>query len=82
MAITLTDLLQPKDEVFATLQDAMTALVGRYTQAVFSDIDFEHDTTIWVWVLNAASQSADPATAVAWLRQTPDADRKSDAHAD
>ena len=69
MPITITDLLQPADEHAATLQDAMTVLVTRYPEAVFSDIDFDAEPTIWVWPSNAASQHADPAHAVAWLRE-------------
>ena len=69
MPIHITDLLQPADEHAPTLQDAMTVLVGRYPEAVFSDIDFDDEPTIWVWPSNAASQHADPATVVAWLRE-------------
>ena len=47
----------------------MTVLVGRYPEAVFSDIDFDAEPTIWVWPSNAASQQADPAHAIAWLRE-------------
>ena len=71
MPIDITDLLQPGDETAATLQAAMTLLVGRYPEAVFSDITFEAEPTIWVWPSNAASQNADPAQAVAWLREEP-----------
>jgi hypothetical protein len=75
MSIRITDLCQPDDEYAATLQDAMTLLVARYPEAVFSDIEWT-EPTIWVWASNAASQRADPAQAIAWLRQAsgaPDA---------
>jgi len=45
----------------------MTLLLARYPEAVFSDVEWTEDT-IWVWPTNAASQQADPAEAVAWLR--------------
>ena len=53
------------EATYPTLQDAMTALVARYTQAVFSDIDFDHEPTIWVWPTNDASKHADARQAVA-----------------
>lgn len=68
MPLRLTDLLQPADEVFPTLEAAMAAVLARYPQAVFSDVEWS-ESTIWVWASNAASQSADPAAAVAWIRQ-------------
>ena len=68
MPILITDLFQPTDETAATLQDAMTLLVARYPEAVFSDIDFDAEPTIWVWKTNTASMHADPAQAIAWLR--------------
>jgi hypothetical protein len=68
MAIRIIDLLQPAAETAETLQDAMTVLVARYPEAVFSDIEWT-EPTIWVWRTNAASQHADPAEAIAWLRQ-------------
>jgi hypothetical protein len=52
-----------------TLQDAMTVLVARYPEAVFSDIDFDHEPTIWVWPTNDASKHADEREAVAWICQ-------------
>jgi hypothetical protein len=67
--IRITDLGQPAEEEAATLQDAMTLLVARYPEAVFSDIEWT-EPTIWVWPSNAASQDADPARAIAWLRQS------------
>jgi hypothetical protein len=75
MPIRITDLFQPNDEYAATLQEAMTLLVDRYPEAVFSDIAWT-EPTIWVWPSNAASQSADSAKAIAWLQQAegaPDA---------
>lgn len=69
MPIQITDLFQPADEYAATLQEAMTVLVARYPEAVFSDIEWT-EPTIWVWPSNAASQNADPAQAIAWLRET------------
>ena len=69
MPIHIADRLQPGDETAATLQAAMTLLVGRYPEAVFSDIAFDAEPTIWVWPSNAASQHADPARAIAWLRE-------------
>lgn len=69
MPIRVTDLALAQDDAFPTLADAMVALVARYPEAVFSDIDFDHEPTIWVWPTNAASQQADPAEAVAWVRQ-------------
>jgi len=68
MPIRITDLSQPAEEEAATLHDAMTLLLARYPEAVFSDIEWTHESTIWVWPSNAASQHADPAEAVAWLR--------------
>ena len=47
----------------------MTALVARYPEAVFSDIDFEHEATIWVWPTNDASKHADERQAVASMRR-------------
>jgi hypothetical protein len=69
MTIPITDLLQPHDESVPTLHDAMVVLVARYPEDVFSDIAFDAEPTIWVWPSNAASQNADPAQAMAWLRQ-------------
>jgi hypothetical protein len=69
MPIRVTDLALAQDDAFPTLDAAMAALVARYPEAVFSDIDFDHEPTIWVWPSNAASQRADPAEAVAWVRQ-------------
>jgi hypothetical protein len=69
MPIRITDLCQPAEEEAATLQDAMTLLVARYPEAVFSDLEWT-EPTIWVWPSNAASQHADPARAIAWLRQS------------
>jgi hypothetical protein len=69
MPIRITDRFQPADEEAATLQDAMTILVARYPEAVFSDVEWT-EPTIWVWPSNAASQDADPARAIAWLRQS------------
>jgi hypothetical protein len=69
MPIRITDLGHPTEEVVATLQEAMTILVARYPEAVFSDIEWS-EPTIWVWATNAASQDADPDRAVAWLWQT------------
>jgi hypothetical protein len=68
--IRITDLFQPADEVVATLEEAMTLLLTRYPDAVFSDIEWT-EPTIWVWRTNALSQRADPAQAIAWLRQAP-----------
>jgi hypothetical protein len=68
MSILITDLLQPADEIAATLQDAMTVLVARYPEAVFSDVEWT-EPTIWVWRTNTASMRADPAQAIAFLRQ-------------
>jgi len=68
MPIRITDLHQATVENAPTLQDAMTLLVARYPEAVFSDIEW-HEPTIWVWRTNDASKHADPAQAVAWLRQ-------------
>jgi hypothetical protein len=65
--IRITDLFQPQDECAATLHEAMTLLLTRYPEAVFSDTEWT-EPTIWVWRTNAASQHADPAQAVAWLR--------------
>lgn len=67
--IRVTDLAMPQDAVYPTLQDAMTALLARYPEAVFSDIDFDHEPTIWVWPSNDASKHADERQAVAWMRQ-------------
>jgi hypothetical protein len=69
MTIRITDLFQPTDEYAATLHDAMVRLLDRYPEAVFSDIEWT-EPTIWVWPSNAASQSADPAKAIAWLQHT------------
>lgn len=69
MSIRITDLLRPTDETAPTLEDAMQVLVARYPEAVFSDIDFDHEATIWVWPSNAASQEADTARAVAWMQE-------------
>jgi hypothetical protein len=68
MAIHITDLFQPADECAATLEEAMALLVARYPEAVFSDTEWT-EPTIWVWRSNAASQDADPARAIAWLRE-------------
>ena len=53
------------EATFPTIQAAMTVLVARYPEAVFSDIDFEHEATIWVWPTNDASKHADERQAVA-----------------
>jgi hypothetical protein len=70
MPILITDLLQPADETAATLEAAMALLVARYPEAVFSDVEWT-EPTIYVWPSNTASMHADPAQAVAWLRQAP-----------
>lgn len=67
--IRVTDLDSRQDDCYPTLQDAMTALAARYPDAVFSDIDFDHEPTIWVWPTNDASKHADERDAVAALRQ-------------
>ena len=75
MTIRISDTgRHPVLEDFPTLQEAMTALVARYPEAVFSDIDFEHEPTIWVWPSNAASQQADERDAVAWIREIDEED--------
>lgn len=66
MSIHITDLLQPTDETAATLHDAMTVLLARYPEAVFSDVEWT-EPVIWVWPTNAASQHANPAEAIACL---------------
>ena len=73
MRIHITDLRQSADEIAGSLEAAMALLVARYPEAVFSDVEWT-EPTIWVWPSNAASQDADPARAVAWLRcdTTPD----------
>jgi len=71
MPIRITDLFQPTDEYAPSLHDAMVLLLDRYPDAVFSDIEWT-EPTIWVWPSNAASQTADPAQAIAWLQHTPD----------
>ena len=68
MPIRITERSQPAYEVATTLQEAMTRLVARYPEAVFSDIEWS-EPTIWVWPSNAASQNADPEEAIAWLRE-------------
>jgi hypothetical protein len=68
--IRVRDLDSRQDECYATLADAMDALVARYPEAVFSDIDFEHEPTIWVWPSNDASKYADEREAVASLRMS------------
>lgn len=65
--IRVTDLFRDVDEMFETLHDAMTALLERYPDAVFSDIEWPQREPIWVWPSNAASQRADPAQASAWI---------------
>ncbi|HEY5868432.1 MAG TPA: hypothetical protein VI542_23210 [Candidatus Tectomicrobia bacterium] len=67
--VRVTETHAPHDATYPTLEAAMAALVARYPEAVFSDIDFDHEPTIWVWPSNAASQHADEREAVAWIRQ-------------
>ena len=57
------------EATYPTLAFAMTVLVARYPEAVFSDIDFDHEPTIWVWPTNDASTHADEREAVANIRQ-------------
>jgi hypothetical protein len=71
MPCTVYDLACATPEDFASLQDAMTALLARYPEAVFSDVDFAADAVIWVWPSNTASMHAAPADAVAWIDADP-----------
>jgi hypothetical protein len=68
MPITVYDLAHASHEHYPTLHDAMCALLARYPEAVFSDVDFDDAPVIWVWPSNTASMHAEPAEAVAWLR--------------
>jgi hypothetical protein len=68
MAIRIIDLCQSHVVHAATLHEAMALLLARYPEAIFSDVEWT-EPTIWVWPSNAASQNADPAQAIAWLRQ-------------
>ena len=65
--IRVTDLFRDADERFATLDEAMTALLERYPEAVFSDHEWPLGEPIWVWPTNTASMHADPAQASAWI---------------
>lgn len=65
--LRVTDLFRPEDETFSTLDEAMEALLERYPEAVFSDLEWPLGEPIWVWPTNAASQRADPAQASAWI---------------
>jgi creatinine amidohydrolase/Fe(II)-dependent formamide hydrolase-like protein len=65
--IRVTDIFRDADEIFPTLHDAMTALLERYPEAVFSDHEWPRREPIWVWPTNTASMHADPAQASAWI---------------
>jgi hypothetical protein len=71
MTIILTDLHQETDDTYPTLGAAMTAVLARYPEAVFSAVQWT-EPTIWVWPSRAASQDGGPAQAVAWIHREED----------
>jgi hypothetical protein len=69
MPYIVYDLARAAPEPYPTLHDAMQALLARYPEAVFSDVDFDQDPVLWVWPSNTASMHARPRDAVAWIQQ-------------
>jgi hypothetical protein len=67
--VHVTDHATRTTEAYPTLHAAMVALLTRYPEAVFSDGDFDHEPTIWVWPSNTASMHAAPDDAVARIEE-------------